>query len=296
MLRDYPENWLGVYHDPQANGLRVACIISSPEDELLKDLKYAWKSWGNSPLTAVLDRPDLRVFHSGIRIKRPESLSARRNWLRRYDRLLSPHLRHPAATEAITYEAGKLSNPLLTYKASVEGPCPLPKTSTWPTCSECATRMDFIGVINFEHCGDIAYRGSVTVHVCNSCASCTVTFIRKSTSFSLAGDGPEEVSIGTHWPDVDYANEIFSAAEISDDADFTKEESVFMNFVCWGDKIGGHFRFIQNTDSPQDSKGDRMKCVGQVSLPDEYPVADCGFVYVYHSNRTGEWAARIQSF
>ena len=63
-----------------------------------------------------------------------------------------------------------------------------------------------------------------------------------------------------------------------------------------GDKVDGHFYFIQDEPYVFDSNGERMSCIGQIIGSEFTELGDCGCGYIFWSQKTGKTAIEFQDY
>jgi hypothetical protein len=136
------------------------------------------------------------------------------------------------------------------------------------------------------------------LHVCNECGVCSnpeawsVTWIKEGELVEIVGDRKKKVLVGTRWHATEYPRPGNYPKELTDSGLFLDEHSIYFNFSCFADKIGGHVFRIQghyvDDAPPTDSRGQPMVYIGQFIDSPDVEIGDCGIAYLYYSPATGE--------
>ena len=305
-----PDAWLLVTELPSGE-LMTYSIHETPEeaekarDELFSR-EYASSSIPGSPVAPSLtdkvirDSPGLSVAHVGISIRNAACLSARDNWFLRHWDFLKGIIGKPKVATIFTYRKGLLIDPLQSYRAGFEGPCALPEGTPWPQCPRCREPMAFVGVLDFRfpEAGP-APRGSLVLHRCldwECNESWSLVWIMPGDKYRLTGPNlTSDVLVGQAWQTTDYECDL----DALDDAFHSKkpkERSVYFNPCSVGDKVGGHFHFIQHDTPLLDSRNEAMICIGQITESEYMDLGDFGSGYIYWSPRTGETKIDVQGY
>jgi hypothetical protein len=291
-----PEAWLLV-----RQGHAIGAFPSAFDPELLA-MRRKERDPGN-PFTVVRDEPSLRVNYYGLGIQNPSWLTARDNWFERYSDILESHLRDPAQATVYTLAPGRLTDPLMTHKSSRKGPFPFPRGKEWPRCGFCDSQLAFLGVLDFR---SSSYPnlppGSVVLHVCTECGVCadreawSLTWIKEGDELQILGDSSNPVLVGTPWQATEYPLPMsgLRPEDLVDNGPFLGECSIYFNFSCFADKVGGRVFWIQHEERLFDEnsfiseQGEPMIYIGQFVGSPDIEIGDCGLAYLLHSPRTGE--------
>jgi hypothetical protein len=282
----------------------VQGVYDSPDDpELLR--QYAEAPQYDNEMQIVRDDPSLAVLHHGLSTHTPAGLTARDNWFGRYQRRLTLYLVTPRVAQVFTFSAGKLVDPLSSFKAKPGGPCPLPRGVAWPLCGYCQTKMVMVGVLDFRQFEEVKVpRGSLVVHGCPQCAFCadretwSVNWLIEGEPLDIHGDMNQEVEIGTRWWATEYPTPTFTELDQLFPRNTPAYESApWLNFSCQAEKVGGHPNWIQEEDDfKKEYPDDSYLYIGQMTGEDESLRGwDSPVVYLMYSTRTGETIASLQS-
>lgn len=284
----------------------VQGVYDSPDDpELLRE--YAEGPEYDNEMRIVRDDPGLAVLHHGLFTHTPAALTARDNWFWRYQSRLAPYLIAPRVAQVFTFSAGKLVDPLSTFKAKPGGPCPLPAWREWPLCGYCNSKMVMVGVLDFRQFEEVKVpRGSLVLHGCPECAFCadretwSVNWLIEGEPLQIHGDINQEVEIGTRWrateyptPTMEQLDQLFPRVGTR-----ASERAPWLNFSCPSEKVGGHAHWIQEEeDFKKEYPDDSYVYIGQMTGEDEsLRNWDTPIVYLMHSPTTGQTIASLQSF
>jgi hypothetical protein len=297
-----PDAWLAIYKSAYGAD-RVRAILMSPTDSQITNLQEEARKLGPdiAILEIVRDSPSLKVVHSGISIYNSACLTARDNWFNRYPTILAPHIESPRRTRVFTFSPGEASDPLQTQKSSKQGPFPLGKGKAWPMCILCGTQMGFLGLLDFRNSTLVsAPNGSLVFHACEQCGieeSHSAAWVLATDGFEIVGrQKTSAVLIGSAWETTDFLTPFIYPEEISNDTLFVQERGIYQNFVCFGDKIGGHIYWIQGDCTPKDSHGRPMRFIGQFTESNDVEIGDHGLAYIFYSAETNETEIVIQGF
>ena len=108
----------------------------------------------------------------------------------------------------------------------------------------------------------------------------------------ILGDRLQRVLVGTPWFATEYRDPKVGFYEFTDSGLFLDENSIYFNFSCLADKIGGHVFRIQghyvNDAPPNDTRGNPMIYIGQFIGSPDIEIGDCGIAYIYYSPATDE--------
>lgn len=297
-----PNDWLAVCNE-RTNVSRVYAILESEHDPKLASLFVRLPDLRTDPgFRIVMDSPSLKVSHSGIPISSPADLAARANWFQRFAHILTDYLGEPVPVQVYTLARGNLDDPFRSLKTTSRGPCPLPEHVTWPRCNQCESEMAFLGVLD---CRGAKVNvplpdGSLVLHLCTQCMmpypySCI--WLLQGQRIIMVGDGPASSAlVGTRWSTSDFRAPCTHPDEISNDVCFLEERAIYLNFSCFGDKVGGRLFWIQNDDTPLDSRGEPMTFIGQLVGSSEVELGDAGVAYIFVSPNTGETKVVTQCF
>jgi hypothetical protein len=264
------------------------------------------------PVSLMLDHPSLKVSYDQITIENASWLTARDNWFRRHQKVLERHLRDPRTAQVFTLAPGTLSDPLVTHKSFVEGPFPFPKGKPWPKCGLCNHRLGFFAVLDFRRYSEIPLPGgSLVLHVCTECGvvsdreAWTVTWIKEDDEIEVMGDANKPVFVGTRWEATEYPlpGTRTRAEDLVERGRFLDEgSSIYLNFSCFADKIGGHAFWIQNLEGQYQGNtfvsetGVRLSYIGQFRDSPDMEIGDLGLAYILYSQETGETIMDPHSF
>jgi hypothetical protein len=301
-----PEAWVVIrdYHFSNArSGLpttrKVIAAFPRPDDPDLLDLVEKERADGSVTITVERDRADLPVTHYGLAIKSPCWLTCRDIWFQRYASILEPHLSDPQVAQVFTFSSGELRDPLLSHKSSATGPFAFPCGAAWPSCGFCHTRMAFLGALDFRDYRAVPVpQGALVLHVCKECGVCAdpeawkLTWIKEGEPVEILGDGNRQVLVGTRWFAMEYPRPANYPRDLTDSGYFLDEDSIYRNFSCFADKIGGHVFRIQghyvDDAPPTDSRGHPMVYIGQFIASSDVEIGDGGIAYIYYSPATEE--------
>jgi hypothetical protein len=308
-----PDAWLVVWQ-----GCASGAFPSRDDPELEAMIKENRRS--GHRVSVWLDHPSIPVTHYGIIIHNPAWLTARDNWFERYQDILEPHLLDPRTATVYTLAPGQLVDPLATHKSSKNGPFPFPKGKAWPRCGLCNTRLGFLGTLDFRRAADPRVPpGSLVLHVCvGECGVCPnretweATWIKEGDELEILGDSRNQVLVGTPWEATEYPLPMggVSPEDLASSGPFLAEHSIFFNFSCFADKVGGRVFWIQpgyaSYPSPTpvlsdetsfiSDQGERMTYIGQMISSPDIEIGDCGIAYILYSPRTDETIIDVQYF
>jgi hypothetical protein len=300
-----PDAWLGIIRESDGLEWVYERSESTKDPEFLKfvsefeDFPYT----DCRSLVVAKDSPSLRVRECRSVILSPADLTSRDNWFERWANVLEPHLRDPRRAHVFTFAPGQLMDPLATHKSTPQGPFPFPKGQDWPTCGVCHSRLAFVCVLDFRHRTDAKLPGaSLVYHLCQSCGPCQddyanrITWLAESNEIEIHGEPAGTVEIGTVWEATEYPTPTYWAEEIDAVGEFRREQQIYFNFSCFGDKIGGHVFWIQGDETPKDSAGQPMKYIGQSFGSRQIDIGDCGLVYFFYSETSRETKMAMQCF
>jgi hypothetical protein len=258
----------------------------------------------------------LAVSYNGILIENPADLTARDNWFKRYERVLEGHLRDGRTAHVYTLAPGRLSDPLVTHKASSQGPFPFPKGAVWPTCTVCNSRLGFLGVLDFRGYSALPLRpGSLVVHACLECGipsdrgTWSVQWIREGDEIEILGNRDKQVLVGTRWHAMDYPLPRLGPKpvapypeDIVTSGPFLQETGIYANFACYAHKVGGRVFWLQHEDRLIDEnsfvsdEGEPMTYIGQLIRSRELnALTGLGIAYILYSPTSGETIMYPQS-
>jgi hypothetical protein len=298
-----PEAWLLLLRCQQE--WLVYGVYDAPDHpELLQSRADALKD--GCELRIECDDPALVVVHHGLSTHTPSWLRARDNWFLRYSSQLEPYLVDPRTAQAFTFETGKMSDPLSSFKPKRGGPCPLPRGTPWPACRFCSTPMVTVGVLDFREFTEVRVpKGSLVVHGCPACGflgneeTWAVHWLIEGEPLDIHGDATADVDVGTRWWITDYPTPPGLALEeleesLRNPGSFLKEQSLYFNFTTSFDKVGGHVFWIQDDDELADTS---CVFIGELTGDDESLRSwDSPVVYLMYSPTTGKTIASVQSF
>lgn len=160
--------------------------------------------------------------------------------------------------------------------------------------------MAFLGALDFrDNCVLPVPGATLVLHVCqDECGVCadeeawSVTWIKAGEPVEIMGDVKKPVLVGTPWSATEYPHPAKSPKELTDSGAFLDECSIYFNFSCFADKIGGHVFRIQghyvDDEPPADSHGAPMVYIGQFVGSEDVEIGDCGIAYIYYSPTTEE--------
>jgi hypothetical protein len=259
-------------------------------------------------VSVAWDRPSWRVNRSGIYITNPACLTARDNWIERYESVLEPHLRDPRVAQVYTFVPGKPSDPFATHKSSRHGPFPFPRGKPWPRCGFCDQPLGFLGVMDFRGFTDVPVpNGSLVVHVCTHCGACAdrqawaATWILEGEPIEILGDAAAQVLVGTSWDATEYPTPAMRAEKLVTSGPFLGETAIYEYFCCFANKRGGHVFWIQHEGRLDDEHsfvsdaGEPMTYIGQFLDSPDIELGDSAVAYLLYSPRTGETIMYPQS-
>jgi hypothetical protein len=301
-----PAAWVVIqdYHFSNArSGLsttrKVIAAFPRPDDRDLQDLVEKEKANSPGAIAVEPDHPGLAVTHYGIRIQSPCWLTCRDIWFQRHASILEPHLRDPQVARVLTFSPGEVHDPLISHKSSATGPFAFPRGAAWPMCRLCHSRMAFLGALDFRDFRAVPVpRGALVLHACQNCGvvadpeAWTLTWIKEGEPVQILGDGRQQVLVGTPWSATEYPRPADYPKGLTDCGYFLDEDSIYLNFSCFADKIGGHVFRIQghyvDDAPPTDSRGHPMIYIGQFIGSPDVEIGDGGIAYLYYSPTTEE--------
>lgn len=293
-----PEAWLLLAD--YGNGPKVVGAFPSPDDPRLEAM--AKEKFIFNP-SVVLDHPSLKVTCYGLGINNPSWLTARDNWFERYAEILEPRLTDPKVSQVFTFEPGKLEDPLMTHKSTANGPFPFPLGKPWPKCGICRNELGFFGVLDFRDYEAVRVpKGSLVTHACTECGvdmhTSQTTWINENEPIAILGDRDTPILVGKRWRATEYPTLAIYSNELVSDGQFLEESSIYFNFSCFANKVGGHVFRIQGHygDIIPDSNGEPMVYIGQLLDSPDIVIGDCGVAYLYYSPSTGETVMYPESF
>jgi hypothetical protein len=306
-----PDAWLLLgeyrYKDGEQAGQIVGKPISfgafaSPDDpELQACAKKHRGDWGTFRIAQ--DHPSLEILHYDLVIRSAPCLTARDIWFKRHEFVLEPHLRDPRIAQVFTFAQGALTDPLTSHKSSAGGPFAFPRGKPWPVCGFCSSRLAFLGALDFRQHDTVPVpHGSLVLHICNECGvtpdreTWSITWLTEHDDIDIRGDRDQELQVGTRWHATDWPTLAFRAEELTDNGPFLQEDSIFLNFTCFADKVGGHNFWIQGDRTPVDSNGQPMTYIGQMIGSRDIEIGDMGIAYLFFSPITGETVMEVQYF
>ncbi len=298
-----PEAWLLLLRCQQA--WLVHGVFDAPDSPELLQRHTDSLRFGND-LRIVRDDPALAVVHSGLSAHTPSWLRARDNWFLRYAAQLEPYLVDARIAQAFTFEKGKLSDPLSSFKAKRGGPCPLPRGTPWPACRFCSTPMVMVGVLDFRQFTEVCVpKGSLVVHGCPQCGFCAdeetwaVHWLVEGEPVELHGDANADIEVGRRWWITDYPTPPFAELDelgesLRKPGSSRKEQALYFNFTATCDKVGGQVFWIQDDHEFADTD---FVFIGELTGDDESLCRwDSPVVYLMYSPTTGKTIASLQSF
>jgi hypothetical protein len=250
----------------------------------------------------VRDHPALQVNMNGIGSS-AAWLGARDIWFERFRDVLEPHLRDPKEAFVFTFKSGTLRHFHDTYIGRATGPFPFPQNRA-PRCAQCGAVMAFIGTLNFSDFDEFTLPGiTLVVHGCSECGPCgtedgtiLLTWVHPD-EYVVLGDTTQPVEVATRWRVTEYSTPEMSAEAITRaDELFLKEQSIYFNFACCANKIGGRVFFIQGDGTPLDSQGRPMEFLCQLLGTRDVELGDSGAIYVFYSAMLKETKAVMQCF
>ena len=302
-----PDAWLVV----QSYGVHLHKVIgafpSRDDPQLLALAHQRSRELPDASIEIHCDQPSLAVSHYGLVIWNPAWLRARDTWFERYESILEPHLREPRLAQVFTFSTGRLTDPLTTHKSSADGPFAFPRGADWPRCGFCEQRLAFLGTLDFRVYTALALPGSTLVlHICKECGACSnpetwsLTWLKEGAPIEIMGDSEKEVLVGTRWFATEYPLPATYAKDLVSTGTFLDEDSIYFNFSCFADKIGGHAFRIQghyiNDATPTDRQGNSMVYIGQFIGSADVEIGDTGIAYLYYSPGTGETVMEPEYF
>ena len=243
-----PPAWVALERDSDGNEWLAA--IGGSEVEARKKGKREMLGDDKKKLRVVPDSPDLEFKLSPWFPDSPLDLTMREIWFERHQRALKPLAKKPTQAHVMTFEPGTLKDPRGTYRASPQGPAPLPEDEEWPDCDGCDEPMSFLGTLDFREPpkGLEAPDGTLIAFACDDCEeSNELMWLYSDEDFELHGSKRKKVEVATHWVTTEFTrpNKLSKVAE-----KFWHDEGAYNLLSCtWGTKIGGGYAPLQpNSD------------------------------------------------
>ena len=200
--------------------------------------------------------------------------------------------------------------PAADYRASlrsgIHGPAPLPAGMPWPACPNCGEPALFAESLDFR---DVAFAhllpgSSISIFMCDDCLmagewteSARLVWLPNDQEVELVSHGDAASLIeARQW----IGNYSLNMADLPEDLCEQMEQELAKNLPWvgvmapeFGSKAGGLPNYLQQDQPMFDSTGCLMEYIGQFCGSDK--VSFGGFGYIFHSTKTGETAALLQT-
>jgi hypothetical protein len=160
--------------------------------------------------------------------------------------------------------------------------------------------MVMVGELDFRSYAEVAVpRGSLVLHGCPACCLCadeetwSVHWLVEGESLEIHGDATAQVLLGTRWYVTEYPTPEFEEFP-PETGSLAAEGTIYFNFVCGTDKVGGHLFWIQGATEEMDPG---LVYIGQMTGEDASLIKwDSPIVYLFYAPETQRTIAWLQSF